>query len=103
VLESDITEEQQAADAVERKVAGLGRPDTLINDAGVMLHGLAVGPPLPEWQQMVELNVLGLLFCAHAALPPSALRRRDRPAPRRRHGERQLGGGPRGAHRQRCL
>jgi NADP-dependent 3-hydroxy acid dehydrogenase YdfG len=44
VLESDITEEQQAADAVELKVAGLGRPDTLINDAGVMLHGLAVGP-----------------------------------------------------------
>ena len=22
-----------------------------------------------EWQQMVELNVLGLLYCAHAALP----------------------------------
>jgi hypothetical protein len=25
--------------------------------------------PLAEWQQMVDLNVLGLLYCAHAALP----------------------------------
>ena len=27
------------------------------------------GAPLSEWQRMVDLNVLGLLYCAHAALP----------------------------------
>ena len=69
VLECDITDEQQAAGAVERTVAGLGRLDTLISNAGVMLLGPVTGAPLPEWQQMVELNVLGLLYCAHAALP----------------------------------
>jgi NADP-dependent 3-hydroxy acid dehydrogenase YdfG len=69
VLESDITDEQQATDAVERTAAKLGRLDTLINNAGVMLLGPAVGAPLPEWQRMVDLNVLGLLYCAHAALP----------------------------------
>jgi NADP-dependent 3-hydroxy acid dehydrogenase YdfG len=69
VLECDVTDERQAAGTVERTVGELGRLDTLINNAGVMLLGPVVGAPMPEWQQMVQLNVLGLLYCAHAALP----------------------------------
>jgi NADP-dependent 3-hydroxy acid dehydrogenase YdfG len=69
VLESDITDEAEATGAVERTVAELGRLDTLVNNAGVMLLGPAVDAPLSEWQRMVDLNVLGLLYCSHAALP----------------------------------
>jgi NADP-dependent 3-hydroxy acid dehydrogenase YdfG len=69
VLEADVTDEAQATGAVEKTVAELGRIDTLINNAGVMLLGPVVGAPLSEWQEMVELNLLGLLYCAHAALP----------------------------------
>jgi NADP-dependent 3-hydroxy acid dehydrogenase YdfG len=68
-LEVDVTDEAQARGAVERTVEALGRLDTVINNAGVMLLGPAVGAPLEEWDRMVALNVQGLLYVAHAALP----------------------------------
>ncbi|TKK83969.1 SDR family NAD(P)-dependent oxidoreductase [Herbidospora galbida] len=69
VIEADVTDEAQARAAVERTASELGRIDTLVNNAGVMLLGPAQDAPVTEWQRMVEVNVLGLLYCAHAALP----------------------------------
>ncbi len=34
-----------------------------------MLLGPVVDAPLEEWERMVDVNVRGLLYCAHAALP----------------------------------
>jgi NADP-dependent 3-hydroxy acid dehydrogenase YdfG len=68
-IEADITDEEQARQAIDLTIAELGRLDTLINNAGVMLLGPAAGAPLSEWQRMVDLNVMGLLYTAHAALP----------------------------------
>ena len=68
-IEADVTSPEQAQALVERTVSKLGSLDTLINNAGVMLLGPTVGAPLEEGDQMVAINVQGLLYCAHAALP----------------------------------
>ncbi|MDQ6745050.1 MAG: SDR family NAD(P)-dependent oxidoreductase [Actinomycetota bacterium] len=69
VIEADVSEPQQAQEAVQRTVSELGRLDTLVNNAGVMLLGPAVDAPLEEWERMLSVNVAGLLYCAHAAVP----------------------------------
>ena len=68
-IETDVTDRRQAEAAVERTVKELGRLDTVINNAGVMLLGPIENAPVEEWERMVHLNVLGLLYTAHAALP----------------------------------
>src|SRR5690242_15208146 len=68
-IEADVTDRAQAEDAVGRTVAELGRLDTLVNNAGMMLLGPALDAPVEEWEKMVSVNVMGLLYCARAALP----------------------------------
>lgn len=67
-LEVDVTDQAQAIDAVESTVRELGRLDTVVNNAGVMLLGPVVDAPTEEWDRMVTLNVQGLLYVAHAAI-----------------------------------
>jgi len=69
VVEADVTDEAQARSMVQRTVDRFGRLDTLVNNAGVMLLGPIVDAPVEEWRRMVDLNLLGLLYATHAALP----------------------------------
>ena len=68
-IKTDITDEDQCRAMVERTVADLGGLQILVNNAGVMLLGLVQGADTSEWRRMIDVNLLGLLYCTHAALP----------------------------------
>ena len=68
-VECDVTDQEEAIGLVEEAVRELGRLDTVVNNAGMMLLGPIVGAPTHEWDRMIALNLQGLLYVAHAALP----------------------------------
>ena len=68
-IPTDISNEDEARAFVEGTRDQLGRVDILINNAGVMLLGPVWGADTDEWRRMFDVNVLGLLYCTHAALP----------------------------------
>ena len=68
-IAADITDEETARRVVAQTVQLYGRLDILVNNAGVMLLGPTAEASLADWKRMVDVNVLGLLYCTHAAIP----------------------------------
>jgi NADP-dependent 3-hydroxy acid dehydrogenase YdfG len=68
-IAADITDEAEAQQTVAEAVALHGRLDILVNNAGVMLLSPTPESSIADWKRMVEVNVLGLLYFTHAAIP----------------------------------
>ena len=69
VREVDVSDEEQARAFVQAAHDELGGLHILVNNAGVMLLGPVAEADTDEWRTMVGVNLLGLLYCTHAALP----------------------------------
>jgi NADP-dependent 3-hydroxy acid dehydrogenase YdfG len=67
--EVDVSDEDAARGFVENAHRELGGLHGLVNNAGVMLLGPVEGADTEEWRRMISVNLLGLLYCTHAALP----------------------------------
>jgi NADP-dependent 3-hydroxy acid dehydrogenase YdfG len=68
-VEADVSDQQQATAAVSTVVAELGRLDTVVNNAGLMLIGPAAKADPADWDKMLSVNVAGLLYVTRASLP----------------------------------
>jgi NADP-dependent 3-hydroxy acid dehydrogenase YdfG len=66
---ADVTDADQVAAAVQRIVGELGRLDTVVNNAGLMRMAPADQAALQDWDDLVRVNVQGVLYVTRAAVP----------------------------------
>jgi NADP-dependent 3-hydroxy acid dehydrogenase YdfG len=69
VTTGDVTKKEDLETAVQKAKDEFGRIDFLINNAGVMLLSFLKNDKVEEWEQMVDVNIKGVLYGIHAALP----------------------------------
>ncbi len=68
-IQTDITKKEQVLQMVDEVNTKFGRVDILVNNAGVMLLSFLDKGKVDEWDQMIDVNIKGVLYGIHAVLP----------------------------------
>ena len=68
-LATDVTQYDQVKRLVDAAVHTYGRIDVMINNAGLMPHSPLERLKISEWNQMVDVNIKGVLYGIASALP----------------------------------
>ncbi|MFD8212619.1 SDR family NAD(P)-dependent oxidoreductase [Streptomyces sp. NPDC059697] len=66
---ADVTDDASVRGAVAAAVADLGALDVLINNAGIGAQGTVEDNADDEWHRVLDVNVVGIVRTARAALP----------------------------------
>ncbi|MEV4107121.1 SDR family oxidoreductase [Nonomuraea sp. NPDC049695] len=68
-IKVDVTDDAGVRAAVAEAADRLGGIDVLVNNAGIGAQGTIEDNPDSEWQKVFDVNVLGMVRVARAALP----------------------------------
>ncbi|OCT14635.1 oxidoreductase [Paenibacillus pectinilyticus] len=69
VYAMDVTKTEEVHEVVQQIIAEFGRIDILINNAGFGIFESFVDAPLAHFEEMMDVNYLGLVRCTQAVLP----------------------------------
>jgi len=65
----DVADDASVREGVDRVAAELGRIDIVVNNAGIGAQGTIESNSDEEWRRVFDINVLGMMRVARAALP----------------------------------
>ena len=65
----DVTKKSNCNDLVNTAIKKWGKVDVIINNAGLMPLSFIKNLKVDEWDQMVDVNIKGVLYCTAAVLP----------------------------------
>lgn len=68
-IATDVVHRDQVQKLIDTAVQTYGRIDVLINNAGLMPQALLERLKVDEWEQMIDVNIKGVLYGIAAALP----------------------------------
>lgn len=69
VVATDVTDRAQVKRLVDQAVEAFGRIDVMINNAGLMQQSPLDRLKVEEWDNMIDVNIKGVLYGIAAALP----------------------------------
>ena len=75
ILPMDVDDDASVVKATAQVLAGGGRIDVLVNNAGIDLKGPIEELPLAEFRRVMETNYFGALRCIQAVVPGMRARR----------------------------
>jgi NAD(P)-dependent dehydrogenase (short-subunit alcohol dehydrogenase family) len=67
ISQTDISDEKQVEDMVNRVVSEWGRLDILVNNAGIYHQGDILGTSLDTWYKIMNVNLTGAFLCSKYA------------------------------------
>ncbi|MGC8865986.1 MAG: SDR family oxidoreductase [Bacteroidales bacterium] len=69
VVQTDVTSQGQWKCLVDKVIETWGQIDILVNNAGIMPLSFIKNLRMEEWEQMIDVNLKGVLFGVAAVLP----------------------------------